>query len=342
MMDQKNDARRRRVMLGMAGLITPLATTAFGTAWAQPLPTPRLTRLIVPFAPGGVLDSLARGLAERTQERLGPVQVDNRVGLRGSVGTEMVAKAAPDGATLLLGSVVTHAINPWLGANKLYDPVHDFTPITLLARIPNVLLINAERAQALGIEDVASLVAYARKNPGRLRCGSSGMGTTSQLAAELLRSRTRINFIHQPYAGANPSLRGLLSGEVDFGFQNLASAAPGLKTGKLRALAVSTARRSMDLPDLPTISESPPSLGLAGFDIGIWFGLFGPPRMTPELTQKLNSAFIEALSTPDLRERLYQLRAEAAPSTPEQLAALVRIELARHEQLVKRSGATLE
>lgn len=304
---------------------------------------PRSLRLIVPFAPGGVMDALARALAERVQDKLGMmVQVDNRAGLRGSLGSELAAKAAPDGATLLLGSVVTHAINPWLGAGKLYDPIRDFTPIALLARMPNVLVMNAEAARRYGIGNVAELVAYARSHPGQLSYGSSGMGSTGHLAAELFKARTRIFITHLPYAGSNPALRGLTLGEVDLSFQNLGSVVPALRSGKLRALAISTLRRSSAMPELPTLAESPAALNLAGFDVGIWFGLFGPARLPAELTQRFNSVFTEALQTPELRERLELLKAEAAPSSAEQLGQLVRSELARHELLSKRSGARLE
>jgi len=325
---------RRRLLIAAAGLLAAPAS--------QAQTAPRPGRLIVPFAPGGASDVLARALVERTQERLGPLLVEHRIGMRGSLGTELVAKAAPDGSALLLGSVVTHAINPWIGAGKLYDPVADFTPIALLARIPNVLVMNSDTARRLGVANVSDLIAYALKNPGRLSCGSSGMGSTGHLAAELLKARSGIVITHQPYAGFNPALRGLLAGEVDFSFQDLASASASIRNGKLRALALSAARRSSYMPELPTLAESPARLGLGGFDIGLWFGLFGPARLAPELTLNFNIAFTEALSTPELRERLDLLKAEATPSTPEQLGSLVRLDLARHEVLARRSGSRLE
>jgi tripartite-type tricarboxylate transporter receptor subunit TctC len=333
-MTVKISTTRRQLMTAAAGLLASLASPVQAA--------PRPIRLIVPFAPGGATDALARALADRIQDRLGPLLIDNRAGLRGSLGSELVAKAAPDGTTLLLGSVVTHAINPWIGASKLYDPQRDFTPIALLARMPNVLVMNSDIARRLGIGNVAELVAYAQRNPGRLSYGSIGMGSTGHLAAELLKERTKTFITHLPYAGVNPALRGLLNGEVDMSFQNFASAAAGIRSGKLRPLAVSTANRSAYLPELPTLAESPAGLNLAGFDIGIWFGLFGPPKMAHELTQKLSAIFIEALGTAELRERLDALKAEASPGTPEQLAALVKLDLARHETLAKRSGARLE
>jgi len=325
---------RRRLLIAAAGLLAAPAS--------QAQTTPRPGRLIVPFAPGGATDVLARALVERTQERLGPMLIEHRVGMRGSLGTEIVAKAAPDGATLLLGSVMTHAINPWIGAGRLYDPVADFTPIALLARIPNVLVMNVDTARRLGIASVTDLLAYALKYPGRLSYGSGGMGSTSHLAAELLKARTGILITHQPYAGFNPALQGLLAGEVDFSFQDLASASASIRSGKLRPLALSAARRSSYMPELPTLSESPARLGLGGFDISLWFGLFGPAGLAPELSLKLNNAFTEALATNELRERLEVLKAEAAPSTPEQLASLVKLDLARYEALARRSGSRLE
>jgi tripartite-type tricarboxylate transporter receptor subunit TctC len=342
----------RLLLMNRRQLLTASGAAALPASlpvWAQPAPpsqpvnaaAQRGIRLVVPFAPGGVLDALARPLVERVSERLGPVYVDNVAGLRGSTGAAAVAKAKPDGNTLLMGSVITQAINPWIGAGKLYDPVQDFTPVALLARITNVLVINADVARRLSINSVQDLVMDARSHPGRLTYDSVGMGSTGHLAAELFKERTGTQINHQPYAGVNAAIKALLAGEVDFSFQNLSSSAADIRAGRLKALAVSSLWRSMDLPDVPTLNEAPSGLGLAGFDVGIWIGLFGPAGIARETTQRINAAFGDALNGPGLRERLRALKAEPAPSTPEQLAALVRADLARYRNLAQRSRAQL-
>jgi len=335
-------ALNRRQLLAASGMAALPAWALPQAPQIQPqLAAARGIRLVVPFAPGGVIDALARPLADRVQERLGPLYVDNITGLRGSTGAAFVAKARPDGNTLLISSVITQAINPWLGAGKLYDPIQDFTPIALLARIPNVLVVNADVARRLALNSVHDLVMYARSHPGRLTYDSVGMGTTGHLAAELFKERTGTQINHQPYAGVNAALKALLAGEVDFSFQNLSSSAADIRAGRLKALAVSSLWRSMDLPDVPTLNESPAALGLSGFDVSIWIGLFGPAGLPRDITQRVNAAFGDALSSPGLRERLRALKAEPSPSTPEQLAALLKVDLARYRPLAQRSRAQL-
>lgn len=327
---------RRSLLAAAAASLAPLAH-------GQPLPTStRGIRLVVPFAPGGVLDALARVLAERVQERLGPVYVDNIAGLRGSQGSAFVAKSAPDGMTLLMGSVITQSINPSIGAGRLYEPTRDFAPVALLARLSNVLVVNAETARRLGLNGVPELVMYARQHPGRLTFASVGMGTTSHLAAELFKERTGVQVNHQPYAGVNGAVKALLSGEVDFSFQNLSSTYADIRAGRLKALAVSTLWRSGDLPEVPTLNEITAVPSLAGFDVGIWFGLFAPANLSRELTLKFNAAFVDALSTAEVRDKLKALKAEPSPSTPEQLAALVKADLLRYRAIARRSRGTLE
>ena len=334
---------RRRLLAVTAGAALPLKPSlAAPQAPAQSAAGRTGIRLVVPFAPGGVLDALARPLVDQVRERLGPLYVDNVAGLRGSTGAALVAKARPDGNTLLLSSVVTQAINPWIGAAKLYDSVRDFTPIVLIARISNVLVLSTETARRLGINNVAELVMYARAHPGRLTYGSPGMGTTGHLAAEVFKERTGTQINHQPYVGVNAVQKGLLAGEVDFCFQNLSSAAPEIRAGRIKALAVSSLWRSSDLPDVPTLNETPQNPRLAGFDVGIWIGLFGPAGMERDQVLRINAAFGDALNSAELREKLRVLKAEPAPSTPEQLAALVKVDLARYKPLAERSRALLE
>jgi tripartite-type tricarboxylate transporter receptor subunit TctC len=314
-----------------------LAAAAFGAA-AQTRPI----RLIVPYPPGGPLDIVARALADKVQPVLGTVFVDNRPGAGGNLGADLAAKAAPDGATLVIGAVATHAINPWLFRNIPYDPIRDFTPITGIAQVPNVLVMNAQRAQALHIASVADLVRYAKQNPGKLNYGSGGNGSAGHLAGEMFKAQAGVFMVHIPYAGGNPAQLALLSGQVDLTFDNLASASANIRSGKLRAIAVTTSARASAMPEVPTIAEGGKALGLGHFEIDTWFGLFGPAKLSPELTQRLNKAFVDALNSPELKARLATLMAENAASTPAQFAAFVKGELAKYEHVVKASGATVE
>ena len=320
----------RRALLGMV-LAVP--------AWAQQA---KPIRLVVPYPPGGPLDVVARALAERVQPTLGTVVVDNKPGAGGNLGADLVAKSAPDGNTLVMGAVATHAINPWLYAKLPYDPVRDFTPITRVAQVPNVLVMNAQTAQRLNISTVRDLVIYARRHPGKLNYGSGGNGSAGHLAGEMFKSQAGLFIVHIPYAGAAPAQLALLSGQVDFNIDNLASAAANIRAGKLRALAVTTAQRASAMPALPTMAEAGRDDGLQQFDIGTWFGLFGPAGLPPEVLLRLNSAFVAALESADIRAKLAALMAEAAPTTPEQFAAFVAAELARYGPVVKASGAKAE
>ena len=324
------------------GLLTAapaLALAALGTpARAQGKPI----RLIVPYPPGGPLDIVARALADKTHDTLGPVIVDNRPGAGGNLGADQAAKAAPDGTTLVMGAVATHAINPWLFKKMPYDALRDFTPITGVAQVPNVLVMNAANADKLGIRTLADLVAYARKNPGKLNYGSGGNGSAGHLAGEMFKSQAGVFMVHIPYAGGNPAQLALISGQVDLNFDNLAAASANIRSGKLRAIAVTTTMRSSAMPEVPSIAESGKTLGLAQFDINTWFGLFGPAKMPADVTARLNKAFVDALASADLKARLAGLMAESMASTPEKFAAFVKAENAKYEKVVKASGATIE
>ena len=269
-------------------------------AWAQARPI----RFVVPYPPGGPLDIVARALAERVKDSLGVVIVDNRAGAGGNLGADIVAKAAPDGTTIVMGAVATHAINPWLYAKLPYDPLRDFTPITGVARVPNVLVMSPETARRLGVASVADLVAYAKKNPGKLNYGSGGNGSAGHLAGEMFKAQAGVYMVHIPYGGGNPAQLALLAGQVDLNFDNLAAASANIKAGKLKALAVTTAERSSAMPDVPTIAEAGARLGLARFDIDTWFGIFAPAHLPAEATARLNKAFVDALASAELRARL--------------------------------------
>ncbi len=307
-----------------------------------PAQTARPIRLIVPYPPGGPLDTVARLLAERVKDSLGLVIVDNKPGAGGNLGADLAAKAAPDGQTLVMGAVATHAINPWLFSKLPYDPVRDFTPITLVSLVPNVLVMNAETANRLGIDGLRDLVAYARRNPGKLNYGSGGNGSAGHLAGEMFKAQAGVFMVHIPYAGGNPAQLGLLSGQVDLNFDNLASASANIRSGKLLALAVSTQRRSAALPEVPTVAEAGANLGLAKFDVSTWFGLFGPAGLPPETLARLNRAFVAALDAAETRSAMARLLAEPAPDTPEQFAAFVKAELAKYGPVVKASGARVD
>jgi len=311
---------------------------ANGSAFAQT----KALRFVVPYPPGGPLDIVARALAEKAKEALGVIVVDNRTGAGGNIGADIAAKAPPDGSTIVMGAVATHAINPWLYAKLPYDPVRDFTPITGVARVPNVLVMSPAVAARLGIASVADLVAYAKKNPGKLNYGSGGTGSAGHLAGEMFKTEAGVYIVHIPYAGGNPAQLALLAGQVDLNFDNLATASANINAGKLKALAVTTATRSSAMPDVPTIAEAGAKLGLAKFDIDTWFGIFGPAHLPAATTARLHKAFVDALASSELRARLAALYAEPMPMTPERFAAFVKAELAKYEPLVKASGARVE
>ena len=313
------------------------ATAAFAATatWAQARPI----RLIVPYPPGGPLDIAARALADKVRDSLGAVVVENRPGAGGNLGADAVAKAAPDGTTIVMGAVATHAINPWLYSKMPYDALRDFTPITLVAQVPNVLVMNADAAQRLGIASVRDLVAYAKKHPARLNYGSGGNGSAGHLAGEMFKTQAGLFMVHIPYAGGPPAQLALVSGQVDLNFDNLAAASANIRSGRLRALAVTTARRSSAMPDVPTIAESAADLGLGQFDIHTWFGLFGPARLPADVTARLNRAFVDALNSAEIKARLATLMAEPAPTTPDAFAQFVRSENAKYERVVKATGA---
>ncbi len=327
---------RRSTLIAIGAAVAAAAAPGLAIAQARPL------RLIVPYPPGGPLDIVARELADKVKDSLGVVVVENRSGAGGNLGADLAAKAAPDGTTIVMGAVATHAINPWLFAKMPYDPIRDFTPITGVARVPNVLVMTPETQARLKIASVADLVAYAKAHPGQLNYGSGGNGSAGHLAGEMFKAQAGVFMVHIPYAGGNPAQLALLSGQVDLNFDNLASASANIKAGKLKALAVTTARRSSAMPDVPTIAEAGAKLGLAHFDIDTWFGLFGPAHLPAETTARLNKAFVDALASGELKRRLASLYAEPLAMSPERFGAFVKAELAKYEPLVKKSGARVE
>jgi len=303
------------------------------SAWAQG----KTLRIIVPYAAGGPIDVTARALAERVKDSLGTVIIENRPGAGGNLGADLVAKATPDGLTIGIAAVATHAINPWLFAKMPYDASRDFAPITQMLRVPNVLVMNAETAQRLKINTLADLVVYAKANPAKLNFGSGGNGSAGHLAGEMFKRAAGIFAVHIPYNGGNPAQLALLSGQVDFNFDNLATAAANIKAGRLKALAVTTGQRSSALPDIPSMSET-----LKDFEIDTWWGLVAPAATPRDVVERLNKAFVAALQAPETKTRFAQLMAEPVGNTPEQFGAFMKKELTRYESVVKASGARVD
>jgi tripartite-type tricarboxylate transporter receptor subunit TctC len=303
-------------------------------AHAQTYPTKPI-RLVVPFPAGGTTDILARAVAQKLSETLGQqVIVDNRPGAGGNIGSELVARAAPDGYTLLMGTVGTHAINVSLYPKLPYDPVKDFTPIVLVAGVPNVLVVNP----SLPAQSVAELIAYAKANPGKLNFASSGSGTSIHLSGELFKVLTGVQITHVPYKGSAPALTDLMGGQVQLMFDNLPSSLAFIKAGRLRALAVTSKTRAAALPDVPTMVEA----GVPDFEASSWFGMLAPAGTPRDIVVRINAEVAKWLATPEAREKLAGQGAIAAGGAPEDFARHIASETAKWEKVVKASGAKVE
>ena len=314
-------------------VLTLVATATSSLAQAQGKPI----RLIVPYAAGGPLDVTARALAERVKDTLGTVIVENKPGAGGNIGADAVAKAAPDGLTIGIAATATHAVNPWLYANMPFNAATDFAPITQMVRVPNVLVMNAETSAQLKINTVGDLIAYAKANPAKLNYGSGGNGSAGHLAGELFKKEAGIFAVHIPYNGGNPAQLALLSGQVDFNFDNLATAAPNIRSGKLKALAVTTLTSVSALPGIPPVADT-----LKGFAIDTWWGLVAPAATPKDVVARLNQAFVAALNAPETKTRFATLLAEPVPTTPEAFGTLMTLERAKYEGLVKATGARVD
>jgi tripartite-type tricarboxylate transporter receptor subunit TctC len=323
-------ASPQRLSLGV--LLAAMAAIAFAQAPAYPT---KPIRLVVPFPAGGTTDILARAAAQKLTEAWGqPVVVDNRPGAGGNIGSELVAKAAPDGYTLEMGTVGTHAINASLYAKMPYDHVKDFFPVILVAGVPNVLVVHP----SVPVNSVAELIAYAKANPGKLNFASSGNGTSIHLSAELFKVMSGVQMAHVPYKGSAPAVQDLLGGQVQLMFDNLPSALPHIKGGKLRALAVTSAQRAPVLPDVPTIAEA----GLPGFEASSWFGVLAPAGTPPAIVAKLNAEIAKWLASPEAKEKLQAQGANVAGGPPEEFAKHIAAETAKWAKVVKESGAKID
>jgi len=325
----------RRNLLLLAGAAATAAAFSSPAALAQESGQP--IRLIVPYAPGGPIDVTARALAERVRESLGTVIIDNKGGAGGNIGADAIAKAAPDGLTIGIAATATHAVNPWLYAKMPYDAGKDFAGITQMVRVPNVLVMNAAKAEQLKIHTVTDLIAYAKANPAKLNYGSGGNGSAGHLAGEMFKQRAGIFALHIPYRGANPAQLALLAGEVDFNIDNLAAAAPNIRAGKLKALAVTSLDASPSLPGVPPLSAT-----FKGFSIDTWWGLVAPAATPKPVIEKLNKAFVAALNAPETKTRFAALLAEPVASTPAQFDSFMAAERAKYQQVVKASGAKVD
>ncbi|MES2245459.1 MAG: tripartite tricarboxylate transporter substrate binding protein [Pseudomonadota bacterium] len=305
------------------------------TAW----PT-KPVRIVVPFAPGGTTDILARAVAPELTKAFGqPFIVDNRAGAGGNVGADLVAKSPGDGYTLLMGTVGTHGINKSLYSKMPFDPQKDFAPITLVAGVPNVMVMNAEKAAKLGINSVADFVKYAKAHPGQFSMASSGNGTSIHLAGELFKSQTGIFMTHIPYRGSGPALLDLIGGNVDVMFDNLPSAMPQIKGGKLKAFAVTSAQRSTAMPELPTVEEAGK---LKGFEASSWFGLLAPAGTPPDVVSRIQQEVAKALATPAIKEKMLAQGAIPSGNTPQEFTKLIDAEITKWALVVKASGAKVD
>jgi tripartite-type tricarboxylate transporter receptor subunit TctC len=327
----KQLAKRLASVAVLAGF---LGLNGAGVARAQDYPS-QPVRFVVPFAPGGTTDVLARLVGEKLSASLGQqFVVDNQAGAGGNIGTAQVAKAKPDGYTLLMGTVGTHAINASIYPRLPYDPIKDFAPVTLVATVPNVLVVNPE----VPANSVAELILLAKEKPGELNFASSGNGTSIHLSGELFKSMTGVDMVHVPYKGSGPAVVDLLGGQVQMMFDNLPSSAPQITAGKLRPLGVTSKERSPTLPDVPTIAEA----GLPGYEALSWFGVLAPAGTPDAIVAKLQEEIAAALADPAMRERLAELGAVPVGDTPAEFADFISAETAKWAKVVQEAGIKLE
>jgi tripartite-type tricarboxylate transporter receptor subunit TctC len=318
----------------MKVLLAALALAASTAVQAQAWPSKPI-RYIVIFAPGGTTDILARLIAPKLSDALGqPVVVENRPGAGGNNGAEMIAKAAPDGYTIGSGTVSSHAINATLYSKLPYDPAKDFAPITMLATLPNMLVVHP----SLGVNNVAELVALLKANPNKYSFGSAGNGTSQHMSGEMFKTMTGTSMQHIPYKGSGPMIPDLLAGTISMSFENITTAYPPAKQGRLKALAVTTSKRSFVAPDVPTMQEA----GLAGYDITSWQALFAPAGTPKEIIARLHAETAKALKAPDVAKRLEELGLDAGGMPPEELAAIIRADIPRLGKVVRDSGAKVD
>ncbi|MEE1657117.1 tripartite tricarboxylate transporter substrate binding protein [Microvirga sp. CF3062] len=325
----------RRRMLGL--LLGAGACLTSGATLAQPATYPtRPIRVIVPFTPGGTTDIFARLVGEKLSQSLGQqFVIENRGGAGGNIGADAVAKAEPDGYMLVMGTVGTHAINPSLYAKMPYDALTDFAPVAYVAGVPNLMVVSPKKVKATTVQE---FIAEAKATPGKFTMASSGNGTSIHLSGELFKQMTGVEMPHVPYRGSGPAVNDLIGGQVDVMFDNLPSSIEHVRGGNLRALAVTSSKRSPALPDMPTLAEA----GLPHFEATSWFALFAPKGTPPDITNKLNQEVRKALETPELQKRFADLGGEIQPMSPDELMTYVRAEHEKWAKVVKASGAKVD
>ncbi|HET7159645.1 MAG TPA: tripartite tricarboxylate transporter substrate binding protein [Burkholderiales bacterium] len=322
------------LMRALRDLFVVTAAAASSLALAQSYPS-KTVRMIVPFPPGGTTDILGRLAAQKLSEALGhQVIVDNRPGAGGNIGAELAAKSPADGYTLLAAPGSTLTIHPSLYAKLPFDPLRDFAPITMLAAVPNLLVVHP----SLPVKSVKDLIALAKAKPGELNYASTGAGQSTHLSMELFKNMAGVKITHVPYKGSAPAISDLMGGHVLLMFDNMPSALPQAKAGKLRGVAVSTSKRSPVMPSVPTVSES----GLPGFEVSVWFSVLAPANTPREIIDRLNAVLVKALHTPDMRERLASQGAEAIGNTPEAFAAQMKADIAKWAKVVRDSNIKLD
>lgn len=331
----KLNRRSTLVVIAAGALLSMSAGVSAQSTWPS-----KPVRIVVPFAPGGTTDILARAVAPELSKAFGQqFVVDNRAGAGGNVGADIVAKSPGDGYTLLMGTVGTHGINKALYAKLPYDPQKDFVPITLVAAVPNVMEMNVDKAKALGINNVADFIKYAKANPGKLNMASSGNGTSIHLAGELFKSMTGTFMTHIPYRGSGPALLDMVAGNMDVMFDNLPSSMAQIKAGKLKALAVTSSQRSAALPDVPTVEEAG---NLKGFEASSWFGLLAPAGTSQDIVNRIQQEVAKALNTPVIKEKLLAQGAIPSGNTPAEFTRLIDAEHRKWAKVVKDSGAKVD
>ena len=335
--------RRSLAALGAIALAALAAAAAsLPAAHAQSAWPTKPVRIVVPFAPGGTTDILARALVPDLSAALGQqFIVDNRAGAGGNVGADIVAKSPGDGYTLLMGTVGTHGINRALYARLPFDPIKDFVPITLVAAVPNVMVMNADKAKAMGVRNVQDFIRAAKASPGKLNMASSGNGTSIHLAGELFKSMTGTYMLHLPYRGSGPALLDMVAGNADVMFDNLPSSMAQIKAGKLTALAVTSSQRSGALPDVPTVEEAG-GPALKGYEASSWFGLLAPAGTPPDIVNRIQQEVAKSLATPALKERLLAQGAIPGGNTPAEFTQHIDAEHKKWAQVVKASGAKVD
>jgi tripartite-type tricarboxylate transporter receptor subunit TctC len=326
---------RRQFALGLlasVALSSGLATTG---AQAQATFPSKPLSIVVPFAAGGATDILARIIGQALSVELGQsVIIENRPGAGGNIGGQIAAKAAPDGHTLFMGAVGTHAINPSLYKKMPYDPIKDLAPLTRVANVPNLLVANPQQP----FKTVAELIAYAKANPGKVNFGSSGNGTSIHLSGEMFSHMAKVDIVHVPYKGSAPAMNDLLGNQIAIMFDNMPSALQYVRAGKLNALGVTSAKRSPGLPNVPTIAEA----GVPGYEASSWFGLFVPAATPAPVQNRLHAAIVKVLAQPDVKKRMAEQGAEVVSEKPEQFAAFIQAESLKWGKVVRDSGATLD